>query len=415
MLDRGGINNIVRLIHTIVNEKLLHYSRGSGGSGAPPIPPEVMKTHALDPDAGPHTGALTEDDVTFDDAAGHDHQGAADKGKKVDHANVDNVTTDQHHAESHAPAHKSGGAQPLDVKELVDSEGRLLTGAQKTDLTDGGLTVLHGHGGATTGAVQIILTNETGGERSSGDVVVTDPDNDESFIGTSGSGYQGKVLVVAETIASSGSGLCWERGGPFNIEVVGAVDRNDGLRTSATIYKAEAAESVISTGVFAIALSSSGSGGGTIKAVFLDAIGGGGGDGDGGGNLVKTYSALQAAEVSQNFPDGAFYDVSGASVAVTVDVTSDLIVMWSMKFRCSSATFGAHLQAIYDSNAMAHSAQDDRHGATAGRYQSTGAVGRAAGVAAGDYTVKIQWAAMGATGQTVYGSQINLVVIIVPQ
>lgn len=213
MLDRGGINSIIRLIHTIVNEKLLHYSRGSGGTGAPPIPPEVMKGHPLDPDAGPHTGTLPEDEVGFDDGGGHDHQGEGSTGKKV-----------------------------------------------------------------STDSVLITLTNRTGGQRTVGDVVVTDPDNDESFIGTSGSpGYQGKVVVVAETIDTSGSGPCWERGGPFEIEVVGAVDRNDGLRTSATIYKAEAAASVVSDGVFAIALSTSGSGGGTIKAVFLDVISEGGG------------------------------------------------------------------------------------------------------------------------------------------
>ena len=42
-----------------------------------------------------------------------------------------------------------------DVKDMADSEGRLLTGVQKTDLTDGGQTVLHVHpGGGTTIEIQ---------------------------------------------------------------------------------------------------------------------------------------------------------------------------------------------------------------------------------------------------------------------
>jgi len=316
-----------------------------------------MKAHPLDPDAGPHTGALTEDDVGFDDSGGHDHQGASDKGKKVD------------------------------LKDVVDTDSQLLTGAQKTDLTDGGTTVLHQHAGATTAAVEIVLTNETGSERSAGDVVMTDPDNDESFIGTSGSpGYQGKVLVVAETIATSGSGRCWERGGPFDIDVVGAVNRNDGLRTSATIYKAEAAPSVINAGVFAIALSSSGSDGGTVKAVFLDGLGGhakqhdlsdplahtGGieeGDID---PLAVTFAKLAANAKSQVLFDVAtngttttstvHADMDGSSLWVTVPTgqTADifLIALMSAKVDTGGERTIAKIRNVTDANAS------DPYGAT---------------------------------------------------
>lgn len=80
-----------------------------------PTPP--LSDHTLDPDEGPHVGTIPEDEVALDDATGHDHQGAGNTGKKVN------------------------------VEDLVDSEGRLLTGVQKTDLTDGDLTALHQHAG----------------------------------------------------------------------------------------------------------------------------------------------------------------------------------------------------------------------------------------------------------------------------
>lgn len=281
-----------------------------------PTPP--MSAHPLDPDDGPHTGALTEDDVVFDDAAGHDHQGAGNKGTKVGHPDLLGVTTDQHHPKIHAPAHKSGGEQPLDVKELVDSEGRLLTGAQKTDLTDGGMTVLHQHAGGATASVLITLINRTGGQRTAGDVVVTDPSNDESFVGTAVVGYQGKVLVVGETIADLTGGLCWERGGPFDTKVTGAVDRNDGLRTSATIYRAEAAPSVTGGGVFAVALSPNISGEGTVKAVFLDALGGGGGVGT---IEIQEDDAKVADAHIVNFEGGGGKVTDEGGGKVTVDIT----------------------------------------------------------------------------------------------
>lgn len=104
MIDRSGINSIIRLIHTIVREELLRFSRGSGGTGAPPIPPEIMKNHPLDPDAGPHTGTLPEDEVVFE-GTGHPHSGGAG-GKKVTAADVVNV-----------PA---GGIAATDVQGALD-------------------------------------------------------------------------------------------------------------------------------------------------------------------------------------------------------------------------------------------------------------------------------------------------------
>lgn len=175
--------------------------------------------------------------------------------------------------------------------------------------------------GETTSAVQIILANRTGGQRTAGDVVVTDPDNDESFIGTTVVGCQAKVLVVAETIANLSGGLCWERGGPFDVKVINAVSRNDPLRTSATIYRAAAAPSMTGGGVFAIALSPNISGEGTIKAVFLDAVGGGGG-GDGVGTIEIQEDDAKVADADVvNFEGGGGKVTDEGGGKVTVDIT----------------------------------------------------------------------------------------------
>jgi len=164
---------------------------------------------------------------------------------------------------------------------LTDSLGQLLTGPQKTDLTDGGATALHQHVAGATASVLVTLLNRTGGQRTAGDVVVTHPGADNSFVGTAVEGYAGKVLVVAETIENLATGTLWERGGPFDVEVEGAVTWNDGLRTSGTLYLAEAAPSPTGTGVFAIALEQAAAPTGTVSALFLDELGGPGGAGDG--------------------------------------------------------------------------------------------------------------------------------------
>jgi len=121
--------------------------------------------------------------------------------------------------------------------------------------------------------------NRTGGQRTANDVVVTHPSADNSFTGTAVEGYAGKILVVAETIESLATGTLWERGGPFDIEVEGAVTWNDGLRTSGTPYLAEAAPSPTGTGVFAIALEQAAAPTGTVSALFLDEVAAPGGDG----------------------------------------------------------------------------------------------------------------------------------------
>jgi len=326
-LDTGSLNDAWVRVRKASPRKASYYVvqefvTSSTGDPAPP-----MSAHPLDPDGGPHTGTLPEAKVEFDDSTGHDHAGSGGKGKKISHPDLLGVTADQHHLKIHAPAHKSGGEQPLDVKELVDSEGRLLTGVQKADLTDGGLTVLHQHAGGATASVLITLTNRTGGQRTAGDVVVTDPDDDESFVGTAAVGYQGKVLVVGETIADLTGGLCWERGGPFDVKVTGAVDRNDGLRTSATIYRAAAAPSLTGTGVFAIALSPNISGEGTIKAVFLDAIGGGGG-GVGGGSEVAGCHVISYPVSNETLNEGNTYTSGDLRDGTYVPV--DAVGVWLM-------------------------------------------------------------------------------------
>lgn len=263
----------------------------SSGAGDPTPP---LQAHALDPAAGPHTGTLPEAKVVFGDT-GHAHSGGA-QGNPIAHPDLEGVTAGQHHQEFTPAQHDARDHTPvaptMDVSELGDSGGRLLTGAQKTDLTDGGYTTLHQHagGGGAADSLQIMLTNRTGGERVAGDVVVTDPNNDESFIGTSVQGYQGKVLVVAGTVPDLTGGPCWERGGPFDVKVTGAVARSAGLRTSATIYRAEAAPDITGGGVFAIALSPNISGEGTVKAVFLDAMGGDGGAGTTDVLMVQVFS-----------------------------------------------------------------------------------------------------------------------------
>lgn len=138
-LDTGSLDDAWVRVKRASPRKTSYYAveefiTSSTGDPAPP-----MSAHPLDPDAGPHEGTLPEDEVVFDDVEGHDHQGVGNTGKKVACVNLAEVAQ----------------------------------------------------------GVQIELINRTGGHRAAGDVVVTDPDNDESFIGTTTQGYQGKVLVVA--------------------------------------------------------------------------------------------------------------------------------------------------------------------------------------------------------------------------
>ena len=71
----------------------------------------------------------------------------------------------------HGGTHWSGSGDVIDVKDIADSEGRLLTGTQKTDLTDGGQTTLHAHAGISNGVSHI---NVEGQSQISGDIVFKD-------------------------------------------------------------------------------------------------------------------------------------------------------------------------------------------------------------------------------------------------
>lgn len=118
--------------------------------------------------------------------------------------------------------------------------------------------------------VQVTLLNKSGSQLVIGDVVITGSAVNESVMGTIQAGYHGKVLVAAETIASDSSGLFWERGGPFNVVVTGAVSRNDGLRTSNTLFRAKSAGASYSGSVFAVALTPAvGPASGSVNSLFL--------------------------------------------------------------------------------------------------------------------------------------------------
>lgn len=97
MIDKGGINTILRFIHTIVREEILRFARGSGGVGAPVRYDDIRGQepttgpHALDPDAGPHTGTLPEDEIVFNDMVGHNHTEVGNTGKKLIAANIINT------------------------------------------------------------------------------------------------------------------------------------------------------------------------------------------------------------------------------------------------------------------------------------------------------------------------------------
>jgi len=67
-------------------------------------------------EGGDHTGTLNESSVTFNTSTGHDHDGV--DAKTVDHANLTNVTANQHHNQLHASTHISGGGDEIDGDEI---------------------------------------------------------------------------------------------------------------------------------------------------------------------------------------------------------------------------------------------------------------------------------------------------------
>jgi len=156
----------------------------------------------------------------------------------------------------------------------------------------------------------------------SGDVVVTGSAINESVVGTTQVGYCGKVLVAAEPITSGSLGLFWERGGPFDIRTIGAVARNDGLRTSNTIFRAESANGACSGSVFAVALSPAiGDISGSVRGFFLDAEGGAGGA-DGVGAIEIQEDDIKVADATIiNFEGGGGKVIDEGGGKVTVDIT----------------------------------------------------------------------------------------------
>lgn len=68
------------------------------------------KSHTWE--GGDHTGTLNESSVTFDNSTGHSHDGS--DSTAVDHGDLSNVIANQHHNEDHASRHGNAGADPLD-------------------------------------------------------------------------------------------------------------------------------------------------------------------------------------------------------------------------------------------------------------------------------------------------------------
>lgn len=75
---------------------------------------------------------------------------AAGNVNLVTHANDDSIHGQSGDVAIHATTHHDSGTDELDIKDLADADSRLLSAANKTDLTDGGETALHSHAG--TGA-----------------------------------------------------------------------------------------------------------------------------------------------------------------------------------------------------------------------------------------------------------------------
>jgi hypothetical protein len=77
-------------------------------------------TFGFVPPSGPSGGPVLESSVVFDPVAGHDHNGV--NSHKVDHANLLNVSPNQHHAQAHAlngGDHTLAGGTPGDVLTVL--------------------------------------------------------------------------------------------------------------------------------------------------------------------------------------------------------------------------------------------------------------------------------------------------------
>lgn len=89
-----------------------------------------------------------------------------------------------------------------------------------------------------TRAVALILTNQTGGIRSAGDVVRISTVNDESFIVSNASNTPLPVGVVYDTIAVGSNGPVVVEGYAPSVQVLGNAQIGDFLYTSTTAYTA---------------------------------------------------------------------------------------------------------------------------------------------------------------------------------
>lgn len=328
------------------SDETLHIVDGvTGGYGyaIPPAPPDCMLPIAAIESTGTFdavTENMIEDIRLFmdyiaecGDLIQHGHSGTA-SGGLLDHGLCHTPASllDDDHPQylkerlsgglgTEIPVHDhtvpQGGL--VDVPDLTDSGGQLLTGPQRADLTDGGVTILHQHVAGATASVLITLMNRTGAQRTVNDVVVTHPSANDSFTGTAIEGYAGKILVVAETIENLATGTLWERGGPFDVNVEGAVTWNDGLRTSGTPFLAEAAATPTGTGVFAIALSQAAAPTGTVSALFLDELGAPGGAG--AGTIEIQEDDVKVTDASTvNFEGGGGKVTDEGGGKVTVDI-----------------------------------------------------------------------------------------------
>lgn len=117
------------------------------------------------------------------------------------------------------------------------------------------------------GAVTI-WSNNSGGARTAGDVVVEN--GDRTFTTTTSVGNRLVIGIVEDASVANGINGCIRHTGyQAGVKVQGAVTAGDYLRTSATAGRAESAGTTPVDGAFAIALTANGGGAGTVNAFLL--------------------------------------------------------------------------------------------------------------------------------------------------
>jgi|GEM_PF-4102603 len=124
------------------------------------------------------------------------------------------------------------------------------------------------------GAVEPDLTNRSGGAVEEGDVVIADPNNDNSFKTTTTASDEGVIGVVRESLANLETGRI-AMAGIVVVKVQGNVTRGNFLVTSTTAGRAADGGTLRASATFARALTSySGGGAGTVYALLLPGSGG---------------------------------------------------------------------------------------------------------------------------------------------